>query len=1722
MATDMMALERQLTGAWRRWRRLSAKPDTLGGSGGSLEAQLALLAAGIALEDEILDVVEAAMDGLLLPLPALERDEEGEAADDEEKLRFYLFKLVVAGSLIAQRLDEEDAEQVADKLLGGKLVNDVLVPVLASRRLQLMHQVALRVLGELVEAAGEPEAIISTLYTRVAVTLLESSDGRNADARFDVSYDALCSLLELLLRHGSNSEQLDVETTAICGAAIAFGGSDARFLQSVIVHLIPALLKRQTSDIKMESLAQELLSAAVTAWDAMMGEQRSKATDSTAQGLLYVICLVMPYHPRLIADIGLQRIVSCALTENDPLQRKQGLHILKVAFSHYVMLIQPAAPTASTDTDSNGKKRKKNKKTQEQDSLPRWVTTWQQFITGSEVILMHHEQHLIEQVWPHVEQLIQSSLVIMTDREKANSGGGADEWPVRMSFEWTRSLLVRVFAHENAVVKRLFLSHLMERCVQTWEEWSNHNHNDLVVDQSASFACERAFRDFVFSSVLRASNDPVLYKNSKRAIFQALLTKFLATFLQFRLEVDAFYTIDVTQRDYDLLDEFVFAIHDALFAENSDAHSPEALQSMVQVFQDKQLQLTAIRVLKDDSSKQTLLTTRAIEQLRFMMDVYVLPSFPYTICVRMLNAVHHALTGGFTAAASLDLATLARALMVFTSASLVANNGEALVNITKWLQVADNSLMKTGTAALRAFVIGSKVLGEDENSRSLSADQLARLLLFSGSVSNTPSCLSKESEQLTVAYDKPLRTLLSVSEDTVFDDNALVALVAAFEQQRVEVERKAVGDDHTASVLSASIKIVFRANLFYGSDENPVSSQRLFEAAAEISQIWHSTSENNGGNFDALVSSATASTRVMTRMAIYNMEERSDLSLIARLDTICTTFQTSVGTTSNVPTSLQLRTLSLLALSIVSSNAAALETINAFSASRIIPLLLEIDQSASHAPSALSTSEMKQRAWCLREMAGNKWFIMQNVLLASSFLPTDMLRRVYDDCLESLPTAGMKPAALLHMVNVLSVSLRRLAGPLLAAASKNIGEEGENGTITLVSMLMRELWGAYNDCKSKPDVLTRAVVYCAFQPAFLLSHVLSKDQNSIMREWIETFLSFGRVHRPNVVFHVTCRLCQVWRANPFAARWFIDEIVDLLLYKEPLVDEKEQLATSKPTADESGSSTASDIELQKTTALAANAKNRFVRLIVLSFLDELVIESNSTMIEEKIDEDDESFGNDARKLMTALLLRLLRLNVTPEWQKQHMLNSDGFGQKVRAWQALCVLGQRVSTRSLVEMHISPLLCEILPVPQLPGVRFYMEIFCMQLAVQFPRPVMDGCLLPMLRNFNLTPQVGATLLLVCGYMALKALDRLVGGSDEQEMCASLIEAMLPWLNSSHGHTRVLVQYLLGELLPRYLPYEDGQADIESKTRLDMRFLRQLALFMSENKECKRMFRRQTQQLESFQPAYEASLLGLLSSSYLNEFQELLPRDERLVFATQFRDVMNELYAQYQREYYGDMQSTVASTTPTLTAAHNEMITVSATALNVQRKIDTHPMLLLDDASLPLALQQQQKGGIGRDRQPVIMCASLVDKVPNLAGLARTCEIFNAQSLIVPTERVLKDETFATVSVTADKWMPIEEVRPELDELLAALRQWKRQGYTIVAVEQTASSQCLSAFKFPKKMVIVLGKEREGVPVEILQAVDVCVEIPQFGVIRSLNVHVSGALLLWEYTQQYMTC
>jgi tRNA(Leu) C34 or U34 (ribose-2'-O)-methylase TrmL len=149
--------------------------------------------------------------------------------------------------------------------------------------------------------------------------------------------------------------------------------------------------------------------------------------------------------------------------------------------------------------------------------------------------------------------------------------------------------------------------------------------------------------------------------------------------------------------------------------------------------------------------------------------------------------------------------------------------------------------------------------------------------------------------------------------------------------------------------------------------------------------------------------------------------------------------------------------------------------------------------------------------------------------------------------------------------------------------------------------------------------------------------------------------------------------------------------------------------------------------------------------------------------------------------------------------------------------------------------------------------------------------------------------------------------------------------------------------------------------------------------------------------------------------------------------------------------------------------------------------------------------------------LILVTSLIDRLPNLGGLCRTCEILGVGKYVLGSKRFADDKEFQNTSVTAEKWVPIEEVPSS--GVSGYIEEKKGEGYTIVAIEQTSESISLEKFLFPRKTVLLLGNERAGIPVDLIRQVDACVEIPQKGLIRSFNVHVTGALVLWEYVKQH---
>lgn len=153
-----------------------------------------------------------------------------------------------------------------------------------------------------------------------------------------------------------------------------------------------------------------------------------------------------------------------------------------------------------------------------------------------------------------------------------------------------------------------------------------------------------------------------------------------------------------------------------------------------------------------------------------------------------------------------------------------------------------------------------------------------------------------------------------------------------------------------------------------------------------------------------------------------------------------------------------------------------------------------------------------------------------------------------------------------------------------------------------------------------------------------------------------------------------------------------------------------------------------------------------------------------------------------------------------------------------------------------------------------------------------------------------------------------------------------------------------------------------------------------------------------------------------------------------------------------------------------------------------------------------------------RSDLIVVASLVDKPPNLGGICRLSDVLGAGLLTIHDMSISKHPQFKNVAVTADQWMPMIEVIPE--NIRDYLLEKKKEGYTLIGLEQTDQSVELNNdLKFPQKSLILLGREREGIPGDLLAELDFCVEIKQVGIVRSMNIQTATAIIVHAYSSQH---
>ncbi len=86
----------------------------------------------------------------------------------------------------------------------------------------------------------------------------------------------------------------------------------------------------------------------------------------------------------------------------------------------------------------------------------------------------------------------------------------------------------------------------------------------------------------------------------------------------------------------------------------------------------------------------------------------------------------------------------------------------------------------------------------------------------------------------------------------------------------------------------------------------------------------------------------------------------------------------------------------------------------------------------------------------------------------------------------------------------------------------------------------------------------------------------------------------------------------------------------------------------------------------------------------------------------------------------------------------------------------------------------------------------------------------------------------------------------------------------------------------------------------------------------------------------------------------------------------------------------------------------------------------------------------------------------------------------------------------------------------DNTLETVKSLKARGFTVISVEQTRNSVCLSDFKrrAGEKLALVFGNEVDGVQQEVVDESSFALEIPQQGTKHSLNVSVSVGVVLWQ--------
>lgn len=152
-----------------------------------------------------------------------------------------------------------------------------------------------------------------------------------------------------------------------------------------------------------------------------------------------------------------------------------------------------------------------------------------------------------------------------------------------------------------------------------------------------------------------------------------------------------------------------------------------------------------------------------------------------------------------------------------------------------------------------------------------------------------------------------------------------------------------------------------------------------------------------------------------------------------------------------------------------------------------------------------------------------------------------------------------------------------------------------------------------------------------------------------------------------------------------------------------------------------------------------------------------------------------------------------------------------------------------------------------------------------------------------------------------------------------------------------------------------------------------------------------------------------------------------------------------------------------------------------------------------------------------KTPLIVVLDNVRSLHNVGSVFRTGDAFLIEAVylcgITSTPPHAEIHKTALGAENTVNWKYFEDSHVAVDEL-------KKSGYTVLAIEQAEGSTMLPELKLDKfkKYAVILGNEVKGVQQSVVDICDGCVEIPQFGTKHSLNVSVTGGIIIWEFSRK----